>query len=124
MEDDYKKIAGAFLLGGIIGAAIALLYAPKSGKETRRDIARTAKRVKKETADLIEDTVEGIQEFAGDIKDRISHIIERGIELSENAKKDLVKSLEYGQKAFEKTEKKGLLKHSDYNLKIIFPSQY
>jgi gas vesicle protein len=106
MEDDYKKIAGAFLLGGIIGAAIALLYAPKSGRETRRDIARTAKRVKKETADLIEDTVEGIQDFAGDIKERVTHIIDRGVELSEDAKKEILKSLEHGQKAIEKQRKR------------------
>ncbi|MFH1025667.1 MAG: YtxH domain-containing protein, partial [Nitrospirota bacterium] len=36
MDDDYKKIAGAFLLGGVIGAVVALLYAPKSGRETRK----------------------------------------------------------------------------------------
>ena len=106
MEDDYKKIASAFLLGGLIGAAIALLYAPKSGRETRRDLAKTAKRIKRETVDLVDDTIEGIQEFAGDVKDRVSHIIERGVELSENAKKDIIKSLEHGQKAFEKQRKR------------------
>jgi gas vesicle protein len=28
------------LIGGLIGAAVGVLYAPKSGKETREDIAR------------------------------------------------------------------------------------
>ncbi|MBE0425990.1 MAG: YtxH domain-containing protein [Nitrospirae bacterium] len=106
MEDDYKKIGVAFLLGGLIGAAIALLYAPKSGRETRKDIAKTARRVKSETSDLIEDTVEGIQDFAGDIKDKVTHIIERGVELSDNAKNEILKSLEHGQKAIEKQRKR------------------
>ena len=29
-----------FLVGGLIGAIMALLYAPKSGKETREDISK------------------------------------------------------------------------------------
>ncbi|MEW6570278.1 MAG: YtxH domain-containing protein [Nitrospirota bacterium] len=106
MDDDFKRVAGAFLLGGLLGAVVALLYAPQSGKETRKDIARTAKRVKKETVDLIEDTVEGIQDFAGDIKDRVTDIIERGVELSDTAKKEILKSLEHGQKAIEKQRKR------------------
>ena len=31
-----------FLLGGLIGSVIALLYAPKSGKETREEISQKA----------------------------------------------------------------------------------
>lgn len=106
MEDDYKKIAGAFLLGGVIGAAVALLYAPKSGRETRKDISKAARRVKKETVDLAEETIESINDFAGDVKDRVSDIIERGIELSETAKKEIIKNLEHGQKVIEKQRKR------------------
>jgi gas vesicle protein len=106
MDDDYKKLAGAFLLGGVIGAVIALLYAPKSGRETRRDISKVAKRVKKETAELIDDTIENIHDFAGNIKDKVSDIIERGVELSESAKKEILKNLEHGQKVIEKQKKR------------------
>ncbi|MCK7487312.1 MAG: YtxH domain-containing protein [Bacillus subtilis] len=45
MNEDSAKLAGAFLLGGLIGATIALLYAPKSGQQTRRDIAKTSRRL-------------------------------------------------------------------------------
>lgn len=34
-----EKIAAAFLFGAVIGGVITLLYAPKSGKETRQDIS-------------------------------------------------------------------------------------
>lgn len=33
------KVAAAFLFGAVVGGVIALLYAPKSGKETREDIS-------------------------------------------------------------------------------------
>lgn len=37
--------AAAFIAGGaVIGAGIGLLFAPKAGVETRRDVARYAKR--------------------------------------------------------------------------------
>ena len=38
MEEDTTKIGAAILIGGMIGAAIALLYAPKSGRKTRKDM--------------------------------------------------------------------------------------
>jgi gas vesicle protein len=106
MGDDYKRIAGSFLLGGVIGAIIALLYAPQSGRDTRKDITKKAKRVKREAVDLIDDTIDGIQDFADDMKDRASDIIERGVELSDSAKKALLKNLEHGQKSFEKQKKR------------------
>jgi gas vesicle protein len=106
MCDDNKTIAGAFLVGGLIGAAIALLYAPKAGRETRRDISKAAKKIKRDAVELVEDTIQSIDEFAGDVKDKATDIIERGVELSDTAKKEVVKSLEYGQKIIEKQKKR------------------
>jgi gas vesicle protein len=106
MNDDYRKIAGAFLLGGLAGAAVALLYAPKSGRETRKDLAKTARRIKKETVNLVEDAVDSINDFAGDVRDRVTDIVERGRDLSDSAKKEIVKNLENGQKIIEKQRKR------------------
>ena len=41
-EDNRISTVGVFLVGAGLGAAIALLFAPKSGKETRRLISRKA----------------------------------------------------------------------------------
>lgn len=41
-ENEGLTIFGAFLVGAGVGAVIALLYAPRSGKETRRMISRKA----------------------------------------------------------------------------------
>jgi len=106
MCEDNKTIAGAFLVGGLIGAAIALLYAPKAGRETRRDISKAAKKIKRDAVELVEDTIQSIDEFAGEVKDKATDIIERGVELSETAKKEVVRSFEYGQKIIEKQKKR------------------
>jgi gas vesicle protein len=106
MDEDYKKIAGAFLLGGVIGAAVALLYAPQSGRETRKDIAKTAKKVKKEAFNMVEDTIDSINDFADDVKDKVSDIVDRGKDLSTDAKKEIIKNLEHGQKVLEKQKKR------------------
>ena len=46
-QNDNAKFFIAAALGGLAGAAIALLFAPKSGKETRAQLAETSGRVKK-----------------------------------------------------------------------------
>ena len=43
-----------FLIGGLVGAGVALLLAPKSGKELRKDIADMTAR----TRDKVTETVE------------------------------------------------------------------
>ena len=40
-EKDWDLVKGV-VVGGLIGAAIGILFAPKSGKETRQDIADKA----------------------------------------------------------------------------------
>jgi gas vesicle protein len=35
-----KGLAQGLLIGGFVGAGVVLLYAPKSGKELRRDMGR------------------------------------------------------------------------------------
>jgi gas vesicle protein len=106
MDEDYRKIGAAFLLGGLLGAGFALLYAPKSGRETRKDISRTARRIKKETVHLVEDAIDSVNDFAGDMKDKVSDLIDRGKELSDDAKKEIIRNLEHGQKTIEKQKKR------------------
>ena len=106
MKDNATKIGGAFLLGGVIGAAIALLYAPRSGKETRQDISKTARRIKSNAVDLIEETIEDVHGFADNLKEKTGDVIEQGMNLSDKAKKDIVTALEHGQRVIEKQRKR------------------
>jgi gas vesicle protein len=38
--DMVAPIVGAFIVGGLIGAGVALLFAPKAGEELRRDLGQ------------------------------------------------------------------------------------
>jgi len=106
MKDNAAKIGGAILIGGLIGAAIALLYAPKSGRETRKDIARAARRAKNSTVDLIEDTIDDVNDFVNDLREKAADIVDQGVDLSDKAKKEIISTREQGQKAIEKQRQK------------------
>jgi gas vesicle protein len=51
----------SFLIGGIVGAGLALLLAPQSGKKTRKQIA-----------DLAEDVRDYTTDYAKKLKDKIA----------------------------------------------------
>ncbi|MDI6784327.1 MAG: YtxH domain-containing protein, partial [bacterium] len=62
-ETCWGSILLAFAAGAVIGAGIALLYAPQSGKETRELLARKAGDLKEATVDAYEKTVEKGAEY-------------------------------------------------------------
>jgi gas vesicle protein len=66
----------AFTLGAAIGAGIALLYAPRSGKETREVIAKTAREVK----DKAEEALDEAKVFIREKKAEFAAAIEAGKE--------------------------------------------
>jgi gas vesicle protein len=51
-----------FLWGALIGAGVAILFAPRSGRETRAEITGGVNRLKEK----VEDTVRGVQESVTD----------------------------------------------------------
>lgn len=63
-----------FIAGSVLGAGLALLFAPRSGEETRRDVADRAQRLSKRAADEYEAAAE-----------RMSHLAERGKEAYRSA---------------------------------------
>lgn len=54
---------GLFLLGVAVGAGLALLYAPQSGEETRADLRRGARRLRRKVRDAAEGVQESAEEF-------------------------------------------------------------
>ena len=48
----------AFAVGALVGAAVALLYAPSAGEETRRKLARKARESRDTIGSAVETAVE------------------------------------------------------------------
>lgn len=103
---DMKKSAmlGGIMLvaGGLLGAAAALLYAPQSGRQTRRDIARYSRKVRREAEDIVDDFAGNVQGMVETIGERAEDILDRGKDLAHETKLDLLKIIDEGQVKLEK----------------------
>lgn len=65
-----------FVLGGGIGAAIALLFAPKSGRELRQDIAEAAEKGYDETLDAANRVKEQAVEYFETAREKGGEVLE------------------------------------------------
>jgi gas vesicle protein len=72
-----------FLTGTFIGAAIAILYAPKSGKDTRRYLSDKVQQSK----DAVADTGNNIVEAGKDMFDRGRQLVDDAADLFERGRK-------------------------------------
>ena len=72
-----------FLTGALIGAAVAVLYAPKSGKDTRQYLADKAQQGK----DAVSEASTNIVEASKDMFDRGRQLVEEAADLFERGKK-------------------------------------
>jgi gas vesicle protein len=105
MENNDKKLAAAALMlvaGGIIGAGLALLYAPQSGQRTRRDICRSAKRVKSRADETVEDLKDTISDLVESIGVKTEDLVEKGKDVAGSARKDLMRLIEEGASKLER----------------------
>lgn len=64
-ERTTSRMVGATLLGGLAGAGLALLLAPRSGKGTREKIHQNVDNIKQTAAEKLEHTKENAREMKG-----------------------------------------------------------
>jgi gas vesicle protein len=85
----------AFVLGGIVGAGLALLFAPLSGRETRERIKDLAEEMKEKAEGAIEE-----------IRDKVKETLDVGKKTLEEKKSIVTAAIEAGKEAFEKEREK------------------
>ena len=95
MENDKGCSLGAvglaFLTGGLAGAAVALLLAPQSGRESRERVRGYARRA--------EDRVQELAEKATDLMDQV---VDKGHEFVQEKKMVLAEAVEAGRTAMHR----------------------
>ena len=91
-----SSIALAFILGGVLGAAFALLLAPESGSRTRERFKEAASGFKEKTRDVAED-------FRG----KVEEAIDRSKEALEEGKSIVTAAYQAGREAMQR-EKENL----------------
>jgi gas vesicle protein len=85
----------SFLLGGIVGAGLALLLAPQSGAETRRKITEASDDLKHKADDLVKHA-----------RGSVESAIEKGRDVFEEKKSTVVSAIDAGREAFHKEKEK------------------
>lgn len=83
-ENSSGSVLLAFVLGAVAGAAVALLYAPSSGEETRRKLADKAR----EGRDKAESVAREGRDFLARQRDNLSAAVERGRETFDQVRKE------------------------------------
>ena len=95
MEARKEKLNGVLLFaaGSLIGAGVALLFAPQSGRRTRRDIRHA------------------VDSLVDDISERTQEGMDRGREWTENTTQGVIQALnsgkDYIRKELEKVMSRG-----------------
>lgn len=72
----------AFILGAVSGAAVALLYAPATGRETREYLGEKAREGREKAAEATERGRQALNQS----RDTLAHAVERGREAYQQAR--------------------------------------
>jgi gas vesicle protein len=63
-KNESSRVGGvlaAFAIGALIGTGVALLYAPRSGKETRKLLVKKGRELKGQASDALDDAKDFVQ---------------------------------------------------------------
>ena len=106
LEKNERSILVPFLVGGVIGAGIALLMAPKSGKEMRKDVMDFAIRTRDTISATIDTSIDKSKALYEDGKTAVAGAIDNSSALYEESKAAVVGAIEAGKDAFLKERAK------------------
>lgn len=94
-----------FLAGASLGAVVALLYAPQSGKKTREYISDKADEGKDYLKDKSKELREQAEDYVERGKDLVSHQVDRGKDLVARQKEQLSAALEAVKDGYKEAKK-------------------
>jgi gas vesicle protein len=106
MAEENKGFSGSalvlsFILGGVVGAAVAILYAPWEGRQARGKLR-----------DLTEEMKEKSGQLSQEWKEKAATFIEKGKEFVEQKRTVLSSAFEAGKEAMNK-EKEELTRNEE-----------
>jgi gas vesicle protein len=125
MSERNGDLLKGLLIGGLIGVVVGILYAPRSGKETRENIARTTEELLSRAKDEYEKAVEkskaayelavkrlkdlelSAKEKVHEVEGKVSEFAHNSAETIADNKNRLKKAIDAGVDAYreEKTKK-------------------
>jgi gas vesicle protein len=85
----WGSIAAGVLIGVVVGGSLALLFAPKSGSETRADLGKAVD----DLQDRAEKVIDDLQVSASDLVSRSKAVLDQ-------TRENIVRSVEVGKDAY------------------------
>jgi gas vesicle protein len=98
---------GSFVMGALVGAGLAFLFAPRSGAETQEEIRERARQLREGAETRVRDAQRQLEERLGEARDgirtRISEVkdaVDHGRQAAVEARSDLEHRLERSKAAY------------------------
>jgi gas vesicle protein len=98
---------GSFLIGALLGAGLALLFAPKSGEETQAELKERARELRGTAEDKVrvaqkelEERLDHARAGVSDRLDSVKDAVTAGREAAVEAREDLERKLERSKVAY------------------------
>ncbi len=82
-REESSSALGWFLTGAVIGAAVAVLYAPKSGKDTRQYISDSTQKGR----EAVLESSQNVMDASRDMFDRGRKLVEDAVDLFDRGRK-------------------------------------
>jgi gas vesicle protein len=95
MSDDRNSSIGWFIAGLGLGALIGVLYAPKSGRETRENILSS-----------LDEGREFLATRGRETRDQIGSLVDRGKDTVRSQKDQISSAIEAGRQAYKEAAEK------------------
>jgi gas vesicle protein len=92
MADDSNNSIGWFLAGLGLGALVGILYAPKSGRETREQLISSAR-----------EGTDYVAQRGRDAREHVTEWVDRGKEVVSRQRDQINSAIDAGRQAFRET---------------------
>ncbi len=90
---------GSFIMGLLAGAGVALLFAPRSGEDTRRSLQRGARRVQDQAQTLMTDVTDSVGQTVQDARFRVETRIDAARDAVDLKRRQVTNAVDAGRNA-------------------------
>jgi gas vesicle protein len=98
MAEESKNLGLAYFLAGLgVGALVGVLYAPKSGRETREDILSGAREGTEYMRARTREAAEGVSTLVDKSKERVAEYVDQGREVVDRGRAQWEEFVERGK---------------------------
>jgi gas vesicle protein len=108
-DDNSLELTFAFLLGGVVGATVALLFAPASGEQTRKRIREATDEVSSNVSEQYGRIRDKAEIQVSRLKDRASEGVNQAKSYYDQKKTKIREAYGEGKRAFEEEQDKDQL---------------